>query len=191
MDIKLCCLVYFFSFLLLAILFIYISNVNPLPGFKCIPFPRFPSPLPLLLWGCSPTHPPTPTSLPWYSPTLRHQAFTGPRASPPTYVQKGHPLLHMWLEPWVPPCVLLGWWFSPWELLGGFWFVDIVLPMGLQTPSAPSVLSLTPPLETLCSVQWLAESTHLCPASCYLTPTYMSRHMCANGQHTHAMAHER
>ena len=23
----------------------------------------------------------------------------------------GHPLLHMQLEPWVPPCVLFGWWF--------------------------------------------------------------------------------
>jgi hypothetical protein len=45
----------------------------------------------------------------------------------------------------------------------GGWLVDIVvLPMGLQTPSAPSVLSLTPPLVTLCSVQWLAESIHLC-----------------------------
>ena len=40
--------------------------------------------------------------------------------------------------------------------------VDIVSPMGLQTPSAPSVLSLTPPLGTLCSVQWLAASIHLC-----------------------------
>ncbi|KRX11800.1 hypothetical protein T07_8521 [Trichinella nelsoni] len=28
--------------------------------------------------------------------------------------------------------------------------------MGLQTPSAPSVLSLTPPLGTPHSVQWLA-----------------------------------
>jgi hypothetical protein len=34
--------------------------------------------------------------------------------------------------------------------------------MGLQTPSALWVLSLTPPLVTLCSVQWLAESIHLC-----------------------------
>jgi hypothetical protein len=25
---------------------------------------------------------------------------------------QGHPLLHMQLEPWVPPCVLFGWWFS-------------------------------------------------------------------------------
>jgi hypothetical protein len=34
--------------------------------------------------------------------------------------------------------------------------------MGLQTPSAPSVLSLAPPLGTLWLVQWLAESIHLC-----------------------------
>jgi hypothetical protein len=33
--------------------------------------------------------------------------------------------------------------------------------MGLQTPSAPWVLFLAPPLGTLCSVQWLAESIHL------------------------------
>ena len=38
----------------------------------------------------------------------------------------------------------LGWWFSPWEPWGGqAWLVDIVvLPMGLQTSSAPSVLLL-------------------------------------------------
>jgi hypothetical protein len=34
--------------------------------------------------------------------------------------------------------------------------------MGLETPSAPSVLSLTPPLGTSCLVQWLAASIHLC-----------------------------
>jgi hypothetical protein len=38
----------------------------------------------------------------------------------------------------------------------------VVLPLELQTPSAPSVLSLTPPLGTPCSVQWLAVSIHLC-----------------------------
>ena len=37
----------------------------------------------------------------------------------------------------------------------------VVLPMGLQSPSAPSVLSLTPPLGTPCSVQWLAARIHL------------------------------
>ena len=46
---------------------------------------------------------------------------------------------------------------------GGIWWVDIVVPpMWLQTPSAPSVFSLTPPLGTLCSVPWLAASIHLC-----------------------------
>ena len=108
--------------------------------FKCYPLSRsptpklpIPSPLPLLLWGCSPTHPPTPTSLPWHSPTLGHGVFTGPRASPLIDVWQGHPLLHMWLEQWVPPCVLFGWWFSPWELWD-IWLVDtVVLPMGLQT----------------------------------------------------------
>jgi hypothetical protein len=45
---------------------------------------------------------------------------------------------------------------------GGVWLVDVVLPMGLQTPSTPSVLSLTPLLETMCSVQWLAVSICLC-----------------------------
>jgi hypothetical protein len=48
----------------------------------------------------------------------------------------------MHLEPWVPSCVHFGWWFSPWELWG-YWLVHIVFPsMGLQTPSAPSALSL-------------------------------------------------
>jgi hypothetical protein len=32
----------------------------------------------------------------------------------------------------------------------------------LQSPSAPSVFSLTPPLRTPCSVQWLAMNIHLC-----------------------------
>ena len=53
---------------------------------------------------------------------------------------------------------LFGWWFNLWELQG-LWLVDIVLPMGLQTPSSPSVLSLASPLGTPCSVQWLAVST--------------------------------
>jgi hypothetical protein len=49
------------------------------------------------------------------------------------------------------------------EVGGGVWLVDIiVLPIGLQTPSVPSVLSLTPPLGTPCSVQWLAARIRLC-----------------------------
>ena len=88
-----------------------------------------------------PPHPCTPLSPPSHSPTLGHQAFTGPRVSPPIDAQQGHPLL------------------SPWEL----WLVDIVvLPMGLQTPSTSSVLSLTPLLGTPWSVQWLAANIHHC-----------------------------
>ena len=82
--------------------------------------------------------------LSWQSPILRHRAFTGPRTSPPTDVRLGHSLLHMQLESGVPPCLLFGWWFSPWEFWG-YWLVHIVVPpMGLQTPSAPWVLSLAP-----------------------------------------------
>jgi hypothetical protein len=126
-----------------------------------------PSPLLLLLWGCAPTYPPTLSSLPSHSPTLGHQAFMRPRASSSIDARQGHPLLHIRLESWVPPCVLLCWWFSPWEL----WLVDIVVfPMGLQTPSAPSVLSLTPPLGTQWSVQWLAVSICLCICSALAEP---------------------
>jgi len=64
----------------------------------------------------------------------------------------------MQLEPWVCSCVLIGWWFRPWEL----WLVGIVVFMGLQTLSAPSILSLTPPMGILFSVQWLAVSIRLC-----------------------------
>ena len=98
------------------------------------------------------THPPTPSFLSWHSSTMGHQAFSEPKASPPIDVQQGHPMLHMQLKSWVPPCVLCGWWFSPWELWG-YWLVHLVVPpMGLQTPSGPWVLSLAPSLGTLCSI---------------------------------------
>jgi hypothetical protein len=82
-----------------------------------------------------------------------HWAITGPRASPPTDSWQGHPLLHMQLE----PCVIICWWLNPWEFWG-VWLVYIVLP----TPSAPSVLSLTPLLGTPRSAQWSATDLHLC-----------------------------
>jgi hypothetical protein len=121
-------------FILLDIFFICISNF--------IPFPHFPSqnpsiqfPVPLL------TSPTTPASLSWNSPILGDQAFTRPRASPLIDVPPGHPLLHMQLKPWALLVCSFGWWFSPWELWG-YWLAHIVVPpMGLQTPSAPSVLS--------------------------------------------------
>jgi hypothetical protein len=45
---------------------------------------------------------------------------------------------------------------------GGVKLVDIVFPMGLQSPSAPLVLALALPLGSLGSVQWLAVSICLC-----------------------------
>jgi hypothetical protein len=46
--------------------------------------------------------------------------------------------------------------------LGGRLVDIVVLPMGLQTPSVPSVLSLAPILGTPRSMQWFAASIHPC-----------------------------
>jgi hypothetical protein len=113
-------IVFFFS--LEQTKFIFIAYFLYL-HFKCYSFPRFslqknymPSPIHLLLWGCSNTHNSTSASPFSNSPTLEHQTFTGPRASLLINSWQDHALLHMWLEPWIPLCVLFGWWFSPWEL---------------------------------------------------------------------------
>jgi hypothetical protein len=83
----------------------------PLPGFLSNNPPSHLS-SPCLHEGAPPpTYP-----LPPHHPTLGHQAFTGPRGSPPFDASQGHPLLHKHLEPWASPCVFFGWWFSPWEL---------------------------------------------------------------------------
>ena len=140
------------SFFLLDILFIYISNVISFHGFPLeTPYSILPLPASMRVLPHPSTHPPTPTSPPWNCPILRHcQALTGPRATPPTDVQQGHPLPHMWLGPWVPPCVLFGWWSSPQGAPGGLscWTVAPPPPMGLQNPSASSVPSPTPPSGT-------------------------------------------
>ena len=75
--------------------------------------------------------------------TGEERPFAGPRASLPIDVQQSYPLLHMWLEPWVPPYVLFGWWFSPWKLWGVCWVDIAVLPMGLQTPLAPVLVRVS------------------------------------------------
>jgi hypothetical protein len=117
-----------------------------------------------------PIHPSTPILLPWHSPTLGYQTPSGPRGSPSTDVQQGHPLPHMWPEPWVPACVFFGWWSIPWELVGG----GVVVVSGLLilllspwdcNPPPPQLLQSLLQLlhwEPLSSVQWLAESFLLC-----------------------------
>jgi hypothetical protein len=101
-------------------------------------------------------------SLSWHSLILGHRAFTGPRASPPIDDLLGHSLLHIQLEPQVPPCVLFDWWNSSNELWG-YWLVHIDAPlMGFQTSSATWVHSLALSLETLCSFQWMTVSIYFC-----------------------------
>jgi hypothetical protein len=46
----------------------------------------------------------------------------------------------------------------------------VVPPMGLQTPSVPWFLSLGPTLGTLCSVQLMAGSIHLCICQVLVEP---------------------
>jgi len=145
-------LIWFF----LDILCIYISNVIL---FSSSPIPPPPPPASMRMLQLLPTH-----------SNLNIQAlpYTGEMSLHRTKNSSSYwcctmsSSVHMWLESWVPPHVLLGWWFSPWELWR-IWLVDIVvLPMRLQTPSATSVFSLTPPLGSPCSVQWLAATILIC-----------------------------
>jgi hypothetical protein len=65
---------FLFSFFKLDIFFIYISNAIPFPSpppTHRIPLSHAPSPC-FYEDAHPPTHPPTPTSLPWHSPTLGH-----------------------------------------------------------------------------------------------------------------------
>ena len=147
---------FFFKFFIRYFLYLH---------FKCYPCPDFPYENPLSPFPYSLPllpNPPTPTSWPWYSPTQGYRVFTGPRTSTPIDDWLGHPLQHMQLDPWVPPCVLFSWWFSLWELWGCWLVHNVVPPMGLKTSSAPWVLSLAPSgsLRTLCPVQWMAVNIH-------------------------------
>jgi hypothetical protein len=88
------------------------------------------------------TKPPAPASLSWHSPTLGHRAFTRPRDSPLIDVPQGHPLLHMRLETWVPPCIPFGWWFSTRELWGcsSYWAAN---PLSFLCPFSNSSIGDT------------------------------------------------
>jgi hypothetical protein len=137
-----------------------------LSPFLVSPLKKSPSP--------SPTHSAPQTthshSQSWHSPILGHRTFTGPRASPPIDDRLGLPLLHIQLEPHVPPCDFFDWWFSSKELWGyGLVHIDVP-PMGLQTPSYPWVLSLAPSLGTLCSIQWMIVSINFCVGQALVEP---------------------
>jgi hypothetical protein len=72
----------------------------------------------------------------------------------------------------------------PGILGGGCWLSHIVVPpMGLQTPSVPWVLSLAPPLWTLCSVQWLTASILLCICQALVEPLNRQPYQAPNSKH--------
>ena len=129
--------------------------------FKCYPLSWFPLQNPSI---------PTPSP---YSPT--HQSCFLVLAFPYTGTSSLHRTkgLHSHWWPTRPSSATCDWSqgsLHVYSLVGGlvpensgeYWLVYIVPPMGLPNLSAPWVLSLAPPLGTLCSIQWLAESIHLC-----------------------------
>ena len=79
-------------------------------------------PLPLPLWGFSPTNPLTPVFLPWHFPTLGHRKPSGLRASPPTDVQQDHTMPHVRVAGATDPSMCI------------FWLV-------VQSPGAPGHLA--------------------------------------------------
>jgi hypothetical protein len=134
---------------LLVILFVYFSNDVPLPGYPSQP-PSHPLLLPPLC--LDEVAPPSTNS-------LTSPAFCYVGASS-LHRMKGLPS-HWWQIRPSADTYVSGWWFSPWEL----WvvqLVDIVLPMGLHYPSAPSVPPLALPLRSLGSVWWLALGICIC-----------------------------
>jgi hypothetical protein len=114
------------------------------PG-KGITFEIFPSwsPLSHSSSPCSPTYPLPP---PYPGSPLHWGIAPSQDRGPLPPLMSGMAIL-CYICTWSHRSILVysGWWFSTWELWG-VWLVDtVVLPMGLQTLSAPSVLSLIPP----------------------------------------------
>ena len=129
-------------FLLSDIFYIYISNV--------IPFPDYPSKNPLS---------PPPAHQPTYSYFLVLAfPYTGALSLLRTKGLSSHwcltrPSSATNAARAMSPTMCFLWWFNPRELWR-YWLVHIVVPpIGLQIPSAPSVLSLAPPLGALWSIQ--------------------------------------
>jgi hypothetical protein len=109
-----------FSFFIACFYLFAFQTLSPFPVSPLqTPYPISPTPDSMSVLPYPPTH----NSQPWHSPTLGHLAFTGPRASPSIDARLGHPLLHMQLEPWVPPCVHFGWWLSPGKSAGSDWWI--------------------------------------------------------------------
>jgi hypothetical protein len=83
------------------------------------------------------------------------------------------------------------WYIQSWSHgslhVGELWcvwlFNILVLPMRLQTPSAPSVLLLTPPLGSPCSVRWLAARICICFSQALAEPLRRQLYLAAVTKH--------
>jgi hypothetical protein len=104
--------------------FIYISNVIPLPSFPFIT-PLSPTPSPCLYEGAHQSShlllPQHPSVFPYPESSSLHMTKELPsqwcltRPSSDTYPAG--------VTGTCPPCILFGWWFSPWELWGSGWLI--------------------------------------------------------------------
>ena len=142
-------------------LFIYLSNDIPVLSHPLHKHLHIPSTLAPFLFASMRVlpHPPTPALLFQHPPMLGTKTSTEQRASPPINVRQGHPLLHIHLEPWVPPCTLFGWWSSPWKHWL-FWSANIVFPMDCNSPLLLQFLHQLPYQDPLThSDGWLQAST--------------------------------
>ena len=104
----------------------------------------------------------------------------------PSHFWQGHSLLHMYLEPWILPGTLLGWWSRIWDN----WVVrpaSVVLLIWLQSSSASPVLLPAPPSGSLSFFflhfqyntklhfieQWIGVIVHLVGASLASTKSWV------------------
>jgi hypothetical protein len=127
--------------------------------FKCYAFPGFPFGTPHSPAPASMTvFPLPPTSLPWHSTLLGNWAFTWPRASPPIYARQCHLLLHN--EAWAMGSSLLEVWsLGALRVLVGWYCCSSYGVANLFNFFSPFSNSS---IGSLCLVQWLAMSIHLC-----------------------------
>jgi hypothetical protein len=134
--------------------------------FSPLQFPLHKSllPPPLPLRGCSPPahplllqHP----SIPLHWGIEPSQDQGGPLSLMPDNAILCY--ISSWSHACPPPRVLSNWWFSPWELWGGGSLVGwCCCSYGAANPSAPSVLALTPTLESPRAGWCLTASIHIC-----------------------------
>jgi hypothetical protein len=138
--------------------------------FKCFPLSRSPlweTPIPSSLPCLYERAPPSTHSCPptWHFPTLGHWTPSGPRASPPTDDQQGHPLPHMWSAPRVG---MDFWNFK----VHSQWHTPLTRPYLLQDGHASTKATLLYPSTLPKQFHWLG-SNH--------------SNMWANGEHSYSI----